>query len=657
MQAWSSTRRGVARAVTAISVVLMCLPGAAFAADDLADMSLEDLMNLTVTSASKREQSKVDAAAAITVLTNEDIRRSGATSVPEVLRFVPGLNVARIDASRWAITARGYNGQFANKLLMLIDGRSVYSPLFGGVYWDSQDLILEDVERIEVIRGPGGTLWGANAVNGVINITTKKAKDTQGVYAAGLAGNQEYVGEGRFGGMIGEDTAYRAYARGFKRDDFTLPSGALGAPAHDGWWQWRVGGRVDSQLTDDDLVTLQGDFYDGRNEATAYDLLAGTINEEEDAEILGGNVLARWNHALSERQSLEVQAYWDRTERDAETSSEVRDTVDVLVQHDFMLGAENQWLFNWGLESFWTRDDTTPGPGTAFVPNSRDFYRFSGFAQAQWNLLGGDVQITGGTKLEYNSYTDFEYQPTGRVLWKFIDGNAVWAAGSRAVRSPTRVDRDIAFGVLVTGNPDIESENLIAAEAGYRNYMMENVTVDLTAFYNKYKDYIGLSGGTFVNGGESEAWGTEVEVAWVPIDDLRFVTTYAYLQIRDQLTGATPIFGANDGASPQHTWMLRGLWNVPVVPVELDAAVWYVAELDARIDPATLPPGPGSTTVPSYWRLDLRAAWQALDWLALEVVGQNLTEESHVEWGEGVIPLFPGTYVPRSYYGKVVLTF
>ena len=257
MQAFRTMRHTITQAIGLAFVISMLTVSPALAADDLADMSLEDLMNVTVTSASKREQNKSDAAAAITVLTNEDIRRSGLTSVPEVLRMVPGLNVAQIDAHRWAISARGYNGQYANKLLVLIDGRVVYTPLFGGVYWDVQDLVLEDVDRIEVIRGPGGTLWGANAVNGVINITTKSAKDSQGVHAMGVVGNQEYIGEGRFGGMVGDDTAYRVYARGFKRDDFTVPSTNTTYEATDEWYQWRVGMRADSQLTERDLVTIQ----------------------------------------------------------------------------------------------------------------------------------------------------------------------------------------------------------------------------------------------------------------------------------------------------------------------------------------------------------------------------------------------------------------
>ncbi len=654
------SHRTRASRIASISAALVCLvsiAGPAYAADDLADMSLEDLMNVTVTSATKREQSKADVAAAITVLTSEDIRRSGATSIPEALRMVPGMNVARVDAHRWAISVRGFNNQFANKLLVLIDGRVVYTPLFGGVYWDVQDTVIGDIDRIEVIRGPGGTLWGANAVNGVINITTKSAKDTEGIYAMGLAGNQEYVGEGRFGSNIGDHTSYRVFGRGFKRDDFTVPGGSP-YPAHDEWYQWRVGARIDSQLGDDDLVTLQGDFYDGAEEA-----LGGLTNGHQpaaDDEFRGGNVLARWTHTLGEMQSLQVQAYWDQTQRAGAQSAEDRNTVDVLAQHDFALGSANEWLFNWGVEYFWTGDETTPGASSNFDPPEEDFHRFSGFLQIQLNLFDEDLQIIGGTKLEWNNYTDFEYQPTGRVLWRFIDDNAVWTSVSRAVRAPTRSERDIAFGGVINGNKDFQSEDLLAVEGGYRNMMIDGVTLDFAAFWNKYTDQPALLSNTFENATEAKSMGGEFEVTWEPMEGLRFITSYSLLKIKEDVaTGAASIQGDTEGMSPMHTWMLRGLWNLPVAPVELDAAVWYVGELDGLFDPtAGLAPTPGtSPTIDSYWRLDLRLGWQALDWLALDVVGQNLTEESHMEFGEGLLVLFPGTYVPRSYYGRVTLTF
>lgn len=651
----------IASFIGAIAFVSVLAAGAALAAEDLTEMSLEELLQVKVTSVTKREQSKADAAAAISVLTHEDIRRSGATSVPEALRLVPGLHVARIDAHRWAIGARGYNGQFANKLLVLIDGRVVYTPLFGGVYWDVQDVVLEDIDRIEVIRGPGGTLWGANAVNGVINITTKSATESQGVHAMGLVGNQEYVGEARYGGMIGDHTGYRVYARGFKRDDFMVPDVSI-YPADDEWWQWRVGMRADSQLGDDDLVTIQGDFYDGEEGA-----LGGLpfYQPTEDEEFRGGNLLTRWTHAFSETQSTEVQAYWDRTRRSNVANLELRDSVDVQAQHNFSLGSANQWLFNWGVEYFWTGDENTPGVGSSYDPLEEDFHRFSGFLQAQWNLFDADLQLVAGTKLEYNNYTDFEYQPTGRVLWKFLDGHAVWAAVSRAVRSPTRSERDINYAGLITGNKDLESEDLTAYEFGYRNYMLENLTLDLTAFFNDYDDFGTLMPHgfqlDFENAAASKAWGVEVEVSWAPVDGLRLVTSYAYLQVDDDLpTTAVITAPSAEDSSPRHTWMLRGMWNLPWAPVELDSTLWYVGKLDAVFDPTVgVPfPIPGTwPTIPSYWRLDARVGWQALDWLKLEAVGQNLTDQLHIEWGAGPIALFPGTRVPRSYYGKVTLTF
>jgi len=387
----------------------------------------------------------------------------------------------------------------------------------------------------------------------------------------------------------------------------------------------------------------------------------------QDDEFRGGNVLTRWTHKISDTQSIETMAYWDQTRRWTANLLEPLNSFDLLAQHDFTLGSKNQWLFNWGLEYFWTGDQTTPTAGASFDPADQNFNRFSGFAQAQWNLFGDDLQLIGGTKLEWNTYTDFEYQPTARALWKFFEGNVLWAAISRAVREPTRSDRDVFYAGVIAGNKDIESENLMAVEAGYRNLMLDNVSLDVTGFFNRYRDLAATIPTPVVflplnleNGTKTNAYGVEAELAWVPVEGLRFVTSYSFLKLNETLAvGATDLGGLAAGAAPEHTWMMRGLWNVPVIPVEFDASVWYVSKLTTRWDPtAGFPPTPGiSPIIPAYWRLDLRLAWQALDWLALEAVGQNLTEREHIEYGEAVFPVAPGTYVPRSYYGKVTLTF
>ncbi len=661
-------RRTHAGLIADLQIAFACLialivpAGTAWATDDLADMSLEDLMNVTVTSAAKREQNLVDAAAAITVLTQEDIRRSGATSIPEALRLVPGLNVARINSSRWAISARGYNGQFANKMLVLIDGRVVYTPLFGGVYWDVQDTMLEDIDRIEVIRGPGGTLWGANAVNGVINITTKSAKDTEGVLVTGIAGNQEYIGEGRVGVKVGDHTGFRAYGKGFKREAFTYPDVVTREP-HDAWWQGRAGARLDSQLSEDDLFTLQGDFYKGK-EQDPGGLLTGPVPPfPPDTEVKGGNVLSRWTHTFTETQSLEMQAYWDNTQRTWAGVDETRNMVDVQAQHNFQLEGGGTWLFNWGTEYTWNGDDLVSTGALTFDPDEDDFHRVSGFAQVQWNYFDDRLQIIGGSKLEWNNWTDFEYQPTGKVLWKFLEGNVVWASVSRAVRAPTRVERAIRV-LTVVGNPNVQSEDLLAYEFGFRNYVIENLSFDLALFYNDYTNFSAIENTVdFANNIDSRAYGGEFEVNWKPLDQLRFVTSYAYLRVEDEVpANTTQVFGTNEGSAPQHTWMMRGLWSLPWAPVELDSTVWYVGKLTGRYDPVyASQPIVNPATDPiigAYWRLDARVAWQALDWLGLEFAAQNITDKQHAEWGVSEeLQLFPGNYVPRSYYGKVTLSF
>jgi iron complex outermembrane receptor protein len=403
-------------------------------------------------------------------------------------------------------------------------------------------------------------------------------------------------------------------------------------------------------VTEKDLVTLQGQFYDGTEDAVAP--LTGVPTT--DAEVRGGNAIARWTHEISDTQNTQLQVYYDYSRR-LWNVDETRNAVDVLFQHDFALGKNDQWRFNWGAQYFYSRDDLTNGPVIAFNPDNANFNRASGFVQVQWNLFGDTLQLTGGTKLEYNNWTNFEYQPTGRALWKFVEGNAIWGAISRAVREPTRVERDVAFTLIpVNGNKGIESEDLTAYEFGYRNYMLDFLSFDLSLFFNDYNDLVVLTQApvppdTFINGGDSKAWGGEIEVTYQVTSDLRFVTSYAYLDIStDVAQNTTFVFANPDDSNPQHTWMGRLLYNVPVVPVELGATTWYVSKI-----PGVLASGDGNP-IGKYWRLDLRAAWQATDWLGLEFVAQNITEKKHPEWNE---TLFPGTWVPRSYYGKVTLDF
>src|SRR4051812_6669490 len=462
-------------------------------AKPIMDMDLADLMKITVTSVSKRPEKLSDAAAAIYVITGEDIRRAGATSIPEALRLAPGLEVARQDSHTWAISSRGFNDEFANQLLVLIDGRSVYTPLFAGVYWDVQDLPLEDINQIEVIRGPGASLWGANAVNGVINITTKRARDTQGLLVTGGGGNEEIgFGSLRYGGKIGDDMFYRVYAKYLDRDDSALPNGS---DANDNWSMWRGGFRWDWQATDENLLTLQGDIYTGElNQTVLVPTLTAPFAEflQDKVHVGGGNLLGRWNHRFSDSSELAFKAYYDRTERDRVVFSETRDTFDLDLQHRFQLGGWNDIIVGLGYNL--TADSLDNTFAVSFDPRHRTDSLYSGFVQDEIELIQDQLRLTLGTKLEHNDYTGWEVQPNARLSWSITKKQTAWFAASRAISTPSRAEDDIRINRLAIppgivgpvpglvsqfGSRDMDSKELIAFELGYRIQPHERVTFDL----------------------------------------------------------------------------------------------------------------------------------------------------------------------------------
>jgi iron complex outermembrane receptor protein len=388
---------------------------------DFSRMTIEDLANIEITSVSKKSEPLSAAAAAVFVITREDIRRSGANSIPEILRLAPNLQVARVDASQYAISARGFNSTTANKLLVLIDGRSVYTPLFSGVFWDVQDTMIEDIERIEVISGPGGVQWGSNAVNGVINIVTRRAKDTTGGLVSVGGGTDERGAAMRYGGRFGENANYRVYAKNFNRDH-TLTE--RGANAQDAWRKSQFGFRVDWAKSDDG-VTLQGDVYDGS--------IDQAVNA--DKSIAGGNVLARWNRTLGNGSAVQVQAYYDKTRRFYPgTFGEVLDTYDVDAQHGFKWGKSHDVV--WGAGYRLMRDDVTNSAGLAFLPAQRDLRLVNVFVQ-DTIALAEHLQITLGARLEHNTYTGLEVQPNARLGWTVHENALLWSSVSRAVRTPS----------------------------------------------------------------------------------------------------------------------------------------------------------------------------------------------------------------------------
>ncbi|MGH8144351.1 MAG: TonB-dependent receptor plug domain-containing protein [Steroidobacteraceae bacterium] len=623
---------------------------------ELKGLSVEQLMNIQVTTVARHPEKLLEAASAVQVITQEDIRRSGATSLAEALRLADNLQVAQKNSHDWAISARGFNTALANKLLVMIDGRTVYSPLFSGVFWDIQDYLLEDIDRIEVISGPGGALWGANAVNGVINIITKNAKDTQGAYVEGGAGSEvESLAGARYGGSLSANTYFRVYGKYVDQGDESL---ADGASSSDSWHQDRGGFRLDSTLSARDTVTLQGDTYNGsENEPTG-----GT------AQTSGGNVLGRWSRRFSDDADMSLQSYIDRTHLlDPEPAlmlgalplapaGYLRDdltTFDIDFQHRFALGSRNRFV--WGLGYRYTSDVVDNAPSIGFLPAVLDQSLYSQFAQDEI-ALRPNLSFILGAKLEHNDYTGWELQPNTRLRWSFTHSQALWAAVSRAVRTPSRVDRDIHEApaprlTLLEGGSDFDSEKLIAYELGYHGQLSSRFSTSVSTFFNVYNDLRSTSYTPgpllpfyFANNLEGHTYGLEFSGDYQLLDNWSLHGGYTLL--REHLhvkPGQVDINDAlNETADPEHQFSLRSSLDLPR-QVQFDADLRWVDTLHTNT-------GPTPGTVPSYLELNSRVAWQATRQLELAVSGKNLLHARHPEYG------FPGPArvdIVRSVYAQV----
>jgi iron complex outermembrane receptor protein len=612
-------------------------------------MSLQELMNLDVTSVTKQPEPYGQAPAAIQVITGDEIRRSGASSIPEALRLADNLDVAQQNSHDWDISARGFNAGLANKLLVMIDGRTVYSPLFSGVFWNAQDYLLEDIDHIEVISGPGGTLWGANAVNGVINIMSKNAKDTQGLYVEGGGGSwlQDFAGI-RYGGLLTTNVYYRVYGKYFNRDNEEYASGRDTA---DAWRMGQSGFRIDDEASELNTFTLQGDIY--------YSDVSVSTGGEGRAS--GGNILGRWSHTISDDSDLSLQLYYDRTHLHdpitnpfgtADILTDDLDTYDLDFQHRFRLGERNQIV--WGLGYRFTHDVDQGAANLAFLPPTLERNLYSGFAQDEI-MLRDDVFFTLGTKVEHNDYTGFEFEPSARLKWNATTNQMFWAAVSRAVRTPSRVDRDTrepdtATPILV-GGTDFESEAVVAYELGYRAQFAKKVSGSASFFYNDYSDVrsVSLTPVTlipfyFANNLEGETYGVELTADYQILDWWRLHGGYDFL---DEYIHVKPgqfdlNQGRNETADPQHQFSIRSSMDLPE-NVEFDTGLRWVDTLHNNN-------GPVVGTVPAYFELDARLAWHPTKQLELAVVGQNLLHNHHTEYG------FPDSTredIVRSVYGKI----
>lgn len=582
------------------------------ATGDLSRLSIEELADIAITSVSKRRERLSDAAASVYVITSEDIRRSGATSLPEILRLAPNLQVARVDANQYAITARGFNSTTANKLQVLIDGRSVYTPLYSGVFWDAQDVMPESIERIEVISGPGGTLWGANAVNGVINVITRNAQDTPGTLLSAGAGSDERNVAVRHGGKLGDETSYRIYAKGFSRDNTVRASGAS---LHDQWDKQQAGGRVDWQRAGDTVV-LEGSAYDGK--------LAQAVNS--DRKISGAHVLGRWSRALADKSSVQVQAYYDSTRRDYPgTFSEVLDTYDIDVQHRFPWGARHDIV--WGGGYRLSRDEVSNSAVLAFLPARKNLTRANVFMQDSI-ALADDLQLTLGGKFEHNNYTGIEFQPNLRLAWSLADRALLWSALSRSVRTPSRIDGEFfAPGnppfTLLTGNPNFKSEKQTTFEVGYRMAPKANASFSISVFYNRYDRLRSIEAGAplqLANMLEGNTYGVEMWGTYRVSDWWRLSAGYNHLKQDLRLdAGSRDISSVAARPDPRYQFSVRSAMNL-ARDVEFDLALRAIGALK-------------NPDVPSYTAIDARVGWKASRDVEISLSGFNLFDRRHAEFG------------------------
>ena len=636
----------------------------------LAALSMEDLMNIQVTSASKKQQKLSDVPSAIFVITQEDIRRSGAMSIPDLLRMVPGLDVAQINANTWAVSARGFNLQFANKLLVLVDGRAVYTPLFGGVYWDTLDVPLEDIERIEVIRGPGGTVWGANAVNGVISIITKSATETRGGLLTGGGGTlAQGFGTVQYGGKIKEDSSYRVFAKYLNNDHLPDLNGQNG---EDSWHLFHGGVRVDTKLSPKDSLMFEGDGYDGKEGSVyVHSILSPpqNVNVQGLAILSGGNVLGRWSHVISSHLDVTLQLYFDNYDRDGPESDDLRNTFDLDFQNHIFLNARQDLI--WGLGYRHIADQTDGTIDQAFLPAHFAGDLFNLFVQDQITLVSDRLDLYVGSKFENDYFTGFDFDPSVRLAWTPSNHGTFWAAVSRASRTPTRRDigLDAALAALpgpaevaVLGNPNMKSEHVLAYELGYRAQPTDSLSLDVAVFFNTYHglesldpapSFVDSSSGAPVlilpivlgNQMSGTTQGVEASVNWKATHRWTLSPGYSFLNMNlhtDAASLDTVSVANTEGSSPNHQAQLRSHVELPR-GFSWDANAYFVGPLPVQ-------------PVPSYTRLDTQVSWRLAERIELNLVGQNLLQDHHEEFNN-FLQSVNSSQVKRSAYAKITWQF
>lgn len=674
--------------VGALGLCLSIMGGEVGAAEDLPneylDMDISQLMNITITSVSKKEQRLVDAAAAVFVITQEDIRRSGVTNIPDALAMAPGLQVAKISASKWAVSSRGFAGYTSNKLLVLIDGRSVYSPAYSGTFWDMQNTLLEDIDRIEVIRGPGGTLWGANAVNGVINIITKKSSDTLGGLVRVGAGDQE-KGQGalRYGEALNNSTAGRVYLTYNDRDSNKIvyvggdPSHS-GIDANDDWQSFQGGFRLDGQPQASAEWTLQGDLYQNRADQIIFPYwienppyLTENYNE---IDTTGANMLGRYRRELTGNSAITIQAYYDYNDRQEEIFTFTFNTFDIDVQYETELGQRNSITMGTGYRQIEGKYGSSFQIQLSDADTSDNLY--NAFMQDEIKLINDKLWLTLGAKWEHNDYTGSEWQPSGRLLFKPGVNHSFWTSIARAVRTPAIVEQKgsvliaatppppFGYGpIYIKGNEKFESEEVIAYEAGYRWQARSDLSFDLSGFYNNYsglygiEPVVGINGFaySFVNGEKGDSFGCELVADWQPASWLSFNFTYSYLDL--ELLKESQ---ATEQVSPENFLAKFSPRNQASIRSSIDLTekwqtnLWlrYTDEIVSRNGINLQEAGIG---LDDYYTFNANLIWKPTDTLEVMLAIQNVFKDHQLQYVSEV--LTPPTEIERGVYAKLTYNF
>jgi iron complex outermembrane recepter protein len=642
----------------------------------LKQLSLEQLGDIQVTTQTKAPVEVWKTTAAIYVITQDDIRRAGITTIPEALRLAPGVEVTRIDANKWSIGIRGFGSRLNRDVLVLMDGRSVYDPLLAGTYWEVQDTVIDDIDRIEVIRGPGGIAWGPNAVNGVINIITKNSKETQGLLFDGATSTfQRGFGTLRYGGQNSSGTlSYRVYAKGYDRG----PQYHTDDDNYDSWRSQQGGFRVDWNADTRDTFTVQGDIYRERagetvtavNYAPPY---SQTV--EGDMRLSGGNILARWTRTLGDGKDIQIQAYYDATNRREPNFGDIRKTFDVDYVERAPIGERNG--LTWGLGARASHgDELAPTTGLFFTPSERTDTLYTGFLEDDITLVPNRLVFQAGSKFIKTNYTGLELEPSGRLLWTPSDTQTLWVAVTHAVRTPSDAERDFNLTGFVAPpsaatnslpvfarfepNPDFKSEKLNGYELGYRRLMNENLYLDVATFFNQYhdlfsEDIIGpefiettpppthvLLPAHFGNGLVGNTYGGEIAPEWRPVSWWRLSGSYSYLHMvlnrgpNSQDIGSGPI---TEGEGPQHQVLIQSGWDLPK-RVSFDFDYRFVSKLP-------------SVGIPAYSTADARLAWMVNSHIELSAVGENLFQPFHYEFASDP---GPNVAIKRVFFGRIVWT-